>query len=159
MNNGNDKHDNSHVSGLRCASLASFSSHYLRKGTVANVTFRTAFGHWLRTSSVIPRAVDPDQGWSWPSQETVRSVRLMKVSQSLENLLRNGWNFTPILLLWLRTLKTFAYRMSKWPSQHRNRRSDPCFVAALQGSPAVYFFNVRLGGGRDGQSRKLLTYL
>lgn len=60
MNNGNDKHDNSHVSGLRRASSASFSSYHLKKGPVANVTFRTArtFDHWLRTSSVIPQAVD-----------------------------------------------------------------------------------------------------
>jgi len=42
MNNGNDKHDNSHISGLRCALPASFSSYRLQKGLVASVTFRTA---------------------------------------------------------------------------------------------------------------------
>lgn len=64
MNTGNDKHDSSHVSGLRCASSASFPSHHLKKGPVANVTFRTGrtFGHWLGASSVIPQVVDL-MGW------------------------------------------------------------------------------------------------
>lgn len=82
MSNGNGKHNNSHVSGLRCASSASFSSHHLKKGPVAFGTART-FGLWLGTSSVIPGAVDL-MGWPWPAQETVRSVRLLKVSQSIE---------------------------------------------------------------------------
>lgn len=51
MNNGNDKHDNSHISGLRCVSLASFSSYQLKKGPVASDAFRTAktLGHRLGT--------------------------------------------------------------------------------------------------------------
>lgn len=65
MNNGNDKRDSSHISGLRCASLASFSSYRLKKGLAASVTFRTAktLGHRLGTGSVFCGSVEL-AGWS-----------------------------------------------------------------------------------------------
>lgn len=60
MNNSNDKHDNSHISWLRCALTTFFSSYQLKKSLVASVTFRTAktLGHRLGTRSVFCRTVN-----------------------------------------------------------------------------------------------------
>lgn len=71
MNNGNDKHDNSHISRLRCVSLASFSSFQHKKGLVISVIFRVAktLGRGLRTRSVFLGDVNL-VGWSWASQGT-----------------------------------------------------------------------------------------
>lgn len=91
----------------------------------------------------------------WDQSGYGRSHSLMR------NLLSSAWNSTPILLLWLRTVKTFAYRVNKWPRQNINRLTDPCLVATPTRVPSCAFFRCQVGLGvrRDGQTKKLLTCL
>lgn len=162
MNNGNDRHHSSHVSGLRCESSAAFPSHHLKKGPVASVTFRTArtFGHWLGTSSEIPRAVILRDG-----PELLRRT-VYEISQATQGLPVSWgiyWGVDGTLSLFYYCgsglSRTFVYRVNKWPRQNINRRSDPCFVAPPTRVPSCVFFDVWLGVGRDGQSKKLLICL